>query len=76
LEEKPEDVNEVEKRKKIAVIRNKVEDSIQRAKSSSEAMDFLVSSVLKIDESLRYIVPSTMQASQQEYAESQAENFS
>jgi hypothetical protein len=26
LEEKPEDVNEVEKRKKIAVIRNKVED--------------------------------------------------
>jgi hypothetical protein len=58
------------KRKKIAVIRNKVEDSIQRAKSSSEAMDFLVSSVLKIDESLRHIVPSTMQASQQEY-----ENF-
>ena len=40
LEEKPEHVNEVEKRRKIAIIRNKIEDSIQRAKTSREAMDF------------------------------------
>jgi hypothetical protein len=70
LEEKPEDANEVEKRKKIAVIRNKIEESIQRAKSSNEAMDFLVSSVLNINVSMGHIVPSTVQPSQQEY-----ENF-
>ena len=70
LEEKPEDANEVEKRKKIVVIRNNIEDSIQRAKNSSEAMDFLVSSVLKINESLGRIVPSTVQSSEKEY-----ENF-
>jgi hypothetical protein len=70
LEEKPEDANEVKKMKKIAVIRNKIEDSIQRAKSSNEAMDFLVSSVLNINVSMGHIVPSTVQPSQQEY-----ENF-
>ena len=70
LEEKVEDANEVEKRKKKAVIRNKIEDLIQRAKSSNEAMDFLVSSVLNIDESLGHIVPSTVQPTQEEY-----ENF-
>jgi hypothetical protein len=43
LEEKPEDAKEVEKRKKkIAAVRNKVEDLIHRAKSSNEGMDFLV----------------------------------
>jgi hypothetical protein len=42
LEEKPEDVNEVGKRRKIAIIRNKIEGSIQRAKTSSEAMDFFI----------------------------------
>jgi hypothetical protein len=52
------------------VIRNKIEDSIQRAKSSKEAMDFLVSSVLNINDSLGQIVPSMVQPSQQEY-----ENF-
>jgi hypothetical protein len=56
------------KKGKIAVIWNKIEDLIQRAKNSSEAaIDFLFSSVLKIDESLGHIVPSTMQCSQQEY---------
>ena len=70
LEEKVEDANEVEKRKKIAVVRNKIEDLIQRAKSSNEAMDFLVSSVLNIDDSLGHIVPSMVQPTQEEY-----ENF-
>jgi hypothetical protein len=39
LVEKPIDAIEVEKRK-IAMVRNKVEDLIQRVKSSNEAMDF------------------------------------
>ena len=71
LEEKSEDADEVEKKKKITVIRNKIEDLIQRAKRSKEAMDFLVSSVLNINDSLGQIVPTTVQPSQQEY-----ENFS
>jgi hypothetical protein len=70
LEEKPEDANEVEKRKKIAVVRNKIEEAIQRAKSSKEALDFLVSSVLNIGDSLGHIVPSIVQPTQEEY-----ENF-
>jgi hypothetical protein len=53
LDEKPIDAIEVEKRKKIAVVRNKVEDLIQIAKSSNDAMDLLVSGVLNI--SLGYI---------------------
>ena len=70
LDEKPIDAIEVEKRKKIAMVRNKVEDLIQRAKSSNDAMDFLVSSVLNIDDSLGNMVPSTMPPRQEEY-----ENF-
>jgi hypothetical protein len=58
LDEKPIDPIEVEKRKKIAMVRNKIEDLIQRAKSSNEAMDCLVSSVQNIDSSLGNIVPT------------------
>jgi hypothetical protein len=52
------------------VVRSKVEDLIQRAKSSNEGMDFLVTSVTKIEPSFGQIVPSTVQTTQQEY-----ENF-
>jgi hypothetical protein len=67
LEEKVEDANEVEKRKMMAAVRNKMEDVIQRASSSKEAMDFLLSSVRNIDDSLGHIVPSTVQPIQEEY---------
>jgi hypothetical protein len=67
LEEKAMDANEVERRKKIATIRNKVEDLIQRAKSSNEGMDLLLSTVMNIETSFSQIVPSTVQAPQQEY---------
>jgi hypothetical protein len=67
LEEKAMDANEVERRKKIATIRNKVEDLIQRAKSSNEGMDLLLSTVMNIETSFIQIVPSTVQAPQQEY---------
>ena len=43
---------------------------IQRAKSSNDAMDFLVSSVLNIDQSLSNMVPTTAPPTQEEY-----ENF-
>jgi hypothetical protein len=42
LEEKPLDANEVRRRKKIAAVRNKVEDLIQRAKNSDDGIDFLM----------------------------------
>jgi hypothetical protein len=67
LEEKVEDANEVEKRKMMAAVQNKMEDVIQRASSSKEAMDFLLSSVRNIDDSLGHIVPSTVQPIQEEY---------
>jgi hypothetical protein len=67
LDEKPIDVDELEKRKKIATVRNKVEDLIQHAKSSKEGMDFLVSSVMNIEASLGSIIPNIIQTRQQEY---------
>jgi hypothetical protein len=67
LEEKVKDANEVEKRKMIADVPSKMEDLIQRASSSKEAMDFLLSSVRNIDNSLGHIVPSTVQPIQEEY---------
>jgi hypothetical protein len=67
LDEKPLDANEVETRRKIAAVRNKIEDMIQQAKSSKEGMDFLVSSVMNMEGTLGQIVPSTMQSRQQEY---------
>jgi hypothetical protein len=70
LDEKPMDPIEVEKRKKISMVRNKLEDLIQRAKSSNESIDFLVSSVLNIEGSFGNIALSTMPQTQEEY-----ENF-
>jgi hypothetical protein len=67
LEEKSMDANEVERTKKIAMIRNKVEDLIQRVKSSNEGMDLLLLTVMNIETSFSQIVPSTVQAPQQEY---------
>jgi hypothetical protein len=70
LDEKALDAIEVEKRKKISLVRNKIEDLIQRTKTSNEGMDFLVSSILNIEASVDNLVPSTMQNTQEEY-----ENF-
>ncbi|XP_025791252.1 protein FAR-RED IMPAIRED RESPONSE 1-like [Panicum hallii] len=70
LDEKPKDPIEVEKRKKIAMVRNKVEDAIQKAKSSNDAMNFLLSSVLNIDASLGNMILRAVPQRQDEY-----ENF-
>jgi hypothetical protein len=67
LEEKPLDADEVGRRKKIAVVRNKIGDLIQRAKNSNEGTNFLVTSVMNIDASFGQIVPSIVQATQEEY---------
>jgi hypothetical protein len=40
---------------------------IQRAKSSHEAIDFLVSSVMNVEASFDHIAPSSVQAPQEEY---------
>jgi hypothetical protein len=61
LDEKPIDTSKLERRKKIATLRNKVEDLIQRDKSSNEGLDFLVSNVMKIETSFDQIIPSTVQ---------------
>jgi hypothetical protein len=66
----PKTLMKRKKRKKDNSVRNKIEEAIQRAKSSNEAMDFLVSSVLNIGESLGHIVSSMVQPTQEEY-----ENF-
>jgi hypothetical protein len=67
LDEKSIDANEVEKKIKIAAVQNKIEDLIQRAKSSHEGVDFLVSSVMNIEASFDHIAPSSVQATQEEY---------
>jgi hypothetical protein len=67
LDEKPIDANEVEKKIKIAAVQNKIEDLIQRAKSSHEGVDFLVSSVMNIGASFDHIAPNSVQATQEEY---------
>jgi hypothetical protein len=67
LEENPLDANEAERRRKMAVVRNKVESIIQQAKSSKEGMDFLVSSMTNIEASLSQIIPCSVQSRQQEY---------
>jgi hypothetical protein len=66
LEEKPLDPSEVGRRKKVAVIRNKVEDVIQRAKNSNKGNDFLEASVMNIEAALGQTVYDTVQATQQE----------
>lgn len=67
LDEKPIDAREMEKRKKIASVRNKLEDLIQRGKGSDEGIDFLVSSMMNIEASFGQIMPTTVQAPQEEY---------
>jgi hypothetical protein len=67
LEEKPLDANEVRRRKKIAAVRNKVEDLIQRAKNSDEGIDFLATSLMNIEASFGQIVSITVQGTQEEY---------
>jgi hypothetical protein len=52
------------------VVRNKVEELIQRSKSSNDAMDLLISNVMNIDGTLGNIVPTTVTPAQEEY-----ENF-
>jgi hypothetical protein len=48
-------------------VRNKVEDLIQQAKSSKEGIEFLVASVMNIQDSLGSIVPNTVQNRREEY---------
>ena len=67
LDEKPIDANEVERRKKITTVRNIGEDLIQRAKSSNEGLDFLVSNVRNVEASFDQIMPTTVQGTQEEY---------
>jgi hypothetical protein len=55
------------KRKMMTVVRNKIEDVIQRASSSKETMNFLLSSVRNIDDSLGQIVLSMVQPINKEY---------
>lgn len=52
LDEKSLDADEVDRRKKVATVRNKVEDMIQQAKSSKEGIEFLVASIMNIQDSL------------------------
>ncbi|KAM3228658.1 hypothetical protein ACQJBY_059959 [Aegilops geniculata] len=69
LEEKATDSLNEATRKKISVVRNKLEDLIQKAKHSDEGMDFITSSVLNIEASLDEMVPTSAvkQTRQAEY---------
>jgi hypothetical protein len=67
LEEKVEDANKVEKRKTMTDVQNKIEDLIQRASSSKEVIDVLLSSMRNIDDSLGHILPSMVQSIYEEY---------
>jgi hypothetical protein len=51
----------------ITTVRNKVEDLIQRAKSSNEGLHSLVSNVMSIEASFDQVIPSTMKDTQEEY---------
>nr|XP_051187161.1 protein FAR1-RELATED SEQUENCE 5-like [Lolium perenne] len=66
LEEKPADSLDAAARKKILTVRNKLEDLIQTAKQSDEGMDFLLSSVLSIEEPLSQKVPAAVKHTRQE----------
>jgi hypothetical protein len=67
LDKKPIDANELERRKKIATLRNKFEDLIQRAKSSNKGLDLLVSNMMDVEASFDQIIPSTVQGTREEY---------
>ncbi|XBI54525.1 hypothetical protein VPH35_036535 [Triticum aestivum] len=66
LEEKPTDALDATTREKISTIRNKMEDMIQKAKHSDVGMDFLTSSVLKIEAPLDQMVPTATKITRQE----------
>jgi hypothetical protein len=66
LEENPADSLDAAARKKISTVRNKLEDLIQLAKQSDEGMDFLLSSVLSIEEPLIQKVPAAVKHTRQE----------
>jgi hypothetical protein len=51
----------------MAAVQNKIKDLIQRASSSKEAMNFLLSIVWNIDDSLGHTLPTTVQPIQEEY---------
>ena len=59
IEEKATDSLNEATRKKISVVRNKLDDLIQKAKHSDEGMDFLTSSVLNIEAPLDEMVPTS-----------------
>uniref|UniRef100_A0A8R7TIL7 Protein FAR1-RELATED SEQUENCE n=1 Tax=Triticum urartu TaxID=4572 RepID=A0A8R7TIL7_TRIUA len=59
IEEKATDSLNEATRKKISIVRNKLEDLIQKAKHSDEGMDFLTSSVLNIEAPLDEMVPTS-----------------
>jgi predicted transcriptional regulator YdeE len=67
LDEKPIDANEMEKRKIIGAVWNKIEYLIEREKSLHEGTNFLVSSVMNIDASFDHIAPSSVQTTREEY---------
>jgi hypothetical protein len=48
-------------------LKNKLEDLIQRAKSSNEGLDFLVSNMMNVEASFDQIIHSTVQGTQEEY---------
>ena len=65
LEEKPTDSLDAAARKKISTVRNKFEDLIQTSKQSDEDIDFLLSSVLSIEEPLNQKVPAAVKSTKQ-----------
>ena len=61
----PTDSLDASARKKISTVRNKLEDLIQTAKQSNEGLDFLLSSVLSIEEPLNQKVPAAVKHTRQ-----------
>lgn len=66
LEENPADSLDAAARKKISTIRNKLEDFIQTNKQSDEGIDFLLSSLMSIEEPLKQKVPAAAKHSRKE----------
>ncbi|KAM3271631.1 hypothetical protein ACQJBY_042062 [Aegilops geniculata] len=66
LEEKPVDSLDAATRKNISVVRDKMEELIQKAKHSDEALDFLTSSVMNIEAPLGQMIPDATQSTRQE----------
>ena len=66
LEENPADSLDAAVRKKISTVRNKLEDLIQTAKQSDKGMDYLLSSVLSIEQPLKQMVPAAVKHTRQE----------